>query len=63
MVTHTDIGRYVIITGNVVDGLVFIGPFVSRMKAMEYAEAHCSRVSGWVTAEMLEPNKREGRLP
>lgn len=64
MVTNTEIGQYIVITGNVVDGLVFIGPFVSRVKAMEYAVAHCAtRGSPYAIGEMLAPNKREGRLP
>ena len=58
-----EIGQYVVITGNVIDGLVFIGPFRSRDKAHEYAVNHCARRTEWYIGEMLAPNQREGRLP
>lgn len=61
MVTNNEIGQYVVITGNVIDGIVLIGPFVSKLKARDYAIAHAR--ASWTIGEMLEPNKREGRLP
>ena len=61
MVTHTEIGQYVIIMGNVIEGVILIGPFTSRLKARDYAIAHAS--AAWTIGEMLAPNSREGRLP
>ena len=58
-----EIGQYVLITGNPIDGFVFIGPFRTSLKAHAYADLHCPRHTKWYIGEMLAPNQREGRLP
>jgi hypothetical protein len=43
--------QYIIITGNIVDGMGFVGPFPNHEAAVAYAERECTE---WVVAE-LEP--------
>jgi hypothetical protein len=58
-----EIGQYLLITGNPVDGFVFMGPFRSHSKASIYAERHCSHHTEWWIGEMIMPNQSEGNLP
>lgn len=45
--------KHVIIVGNVVDGLSFIGPFDSNSKALDYGQG---LIDEWHVAEMQEPS-------
>lgn len=45
--------KYVIMVGNVIDGLSFIGPFDSRAEAAEYAKG---LIEDWLVAPVEEPD-------
>jgi len=48
---------YVILIGNPVDGLEFIGPFDDGNEATEYAEVKVHRNKEWWLAEMEAPEE------
>lgn len=52
--TYAPIVRYIVISGNVVDGLLFDGPFVTHDEAAEYAK-NKFRISEWTVATIEGP--------
>jgi hypothetical protein len=49
---------FIIIAGNVVDGLVFVGPFTSHQAANEYAFGDAMRGTreAWWIAKLVNPD-------
>jgi len=45
---------HIIIEGNSVDGLTFIGPFDSQDAAVEFADTNCD--TGWLIGNLTSPN-------
>lgn len=44
---------FIVITGNIMDGMNFYGPFESFEEALEYAEAEI--MDAWFVAELIKP--------
>lgn len=46
----------IIVTGNPIDGLTFIGPFEDESEAIDYAETNCEE---WWLGELEEPESEQ----
>jgi hypothetical protein len=46
---------YVLLIGNVVDGITPVGNFTNTEEAIDYAEIFCKN-EDWIVTKILEPN-------
>ena len=61
MTAPVSIGRYIIVCGDPENGFWYMGPFPSHERARQHAIAHMRKENTWWVAEMLTPDKNEGR--
>jgi hypothetical protein len=49
--------KWIIVKGNVIDGLTFIGPFEERDNAVQYGDFEIHQSDDWCIAELEEPEE------
>ncbi|QWY83553.1 hypothetical protein [Rhizobium phage RHph_X2_28B] len=54
--------KYIIISGNPVDGFTFIGPFDSADEATQYTESNSKDLYDWWLAPLTEPTEETPNL-
>lgn len=59
---HDEIEKTIIVCGNPIDGMFFMGPFRSDGLAEAYAQASLGCRDWWL-AKVLKPDPQEGKLP
>ncbi len=62
MATNTGIGRYLIVAGDPENGFWYMGPFTTHERARLHGEAHMRKENTWWVAELLTPDKQDGRI-
>jgi hypothetical protein len=62
MSTNVAIGKYIIVAGDPENGFWYMGPFTTNERARQHGKAHMRPENYWWVAELLTPDKQEGRI-
>ena len=62
MSTNLTVTTYIIISGDPENGFWYMGPFKTTERAHAHAICHMRPENTWWIAELLTPDKHEGRL-
>jgi hypothetical protein len=62
MTAPVSIGRYIIVAGDPENGFWYMGPFATHERARQHGEGHMRSENTWWVAEILTPDKHEGRI-
>lgn len=62
MATDLSISKYIIVAGDPENGFWYMGPFTTRHRAWQHGNNHMRKENTWWVAELLTPDKSEGRI-